>query len=220
MEVNLPQLSSIYSRSIYSRNLPFNSHSVSTDYVWMTLNGWWPIILVFVFNVFDTVGRVIAGCLVGKVSSNSLLFMTVLKTVTIVPFVLAKHGVVGDIVVVLGMMALATANGAFATLGMIHGQKDVEAHEKVRILQTYIHMLSRFAVACLTPSKQLLPPCSQLTPTLIFVEWCYPGGRRIHNEFVPSIGYCRRSLRCIRSAATLKSWFTSRSLALVWSSRS
>ena len=105
------------------------------------MNGWWPIILVFVFNVFDTVGRVIAGCLVDKVSSNSLLFMTVLKTATILPFVLAKHGIVGDIVVVLGMMALATANGVFVTLGMIYGQKGVEAHEKVCLLQNrvYIH---------------------------------------------------------------------------------
>ena len=85
---------------------------------------------MFIFNVFDTFGRVLAGCLVGKVTANALLIMTVLKAATVVPFVLAKHGLVGDIVVVVNMMILSLANGTFCTLGMIYGQRDVEAHEK------------------------------------------------------------------------------------------
>ena len=87
---------------------------------------------MLIFNVFDTLGRVVASCLVDKVSSNALLVLTLLKCATVVPFVLAKHGMVGDVVVVANMMILSLSNGTLTTLGMIFGQKDVEVHEKVR----------------------------------------------------------------------------------------
>lgn len=93
-------------------------------------NGWWPIILVAIFNIFDTLGRVLASYLIDVMSSNVLLALTAFKALTIIPFILAKHGVVGDVVVVVNMVILSLSNGTFCTLAMIFGQKDVAANER------------------------------------------------------------------------------------------
>jgi equilibrative nucleoside transporter 1/2/3 len=118
--------------------IPFRSNPVSS----MHLTGdWWFTILIFLFNVFDTVGRYIPG-VVPIVKGRFLLVLTVLRY-GLVPMLVGaalnwSPAFFNDLEVAMTIVFLAISNGYLASSAMISGPSNAPAalKEKAGFIMT------------------------------------------------------------------------------------
>lgn len=100
-------------------------------------NGWFAILLITEFNVFDLIGRYTPGYTTLGFSRDNLMYLTVLRIAIYPCFVLLwlgklpAYGVLNDDIYAYVLMALmAVTNGFIASTGMMWGPAPCEPHEK------------------------------------------------------------------------------------------
>lgn len=98
-----------------------------SNFSWLGKNGWWGVILLAVFNVFDTVGRYAAGTAWANKfgSPRNLLFLVTLRLLFVAVFLLfaLKFGgpFSGDAVFLAVAALFSVSNGFTASLAFIRG---------------------------------------------------------------------------------------------------
>lgn len=95
-------------------------------------NDWWGIVLLTVFNVFDTVGRFLPSQAI-LLRGRGVLLAAAVRALTIPAFIGAAAGWaawMGDAYTLALMAVFATTNGYFASLAMMQGPAGVPPRER------------------------------------------------------------------------------------------
>lgn len=97
-------------------------------------NGWMVVLLIAEFNVFDTIGRFLAGCFRPAMFGPSKLHVhAALRFLMYGIFLMALKGVgfLSDSTTVIVMNAIFSfTNGYYASLAMMYGPDAADVHEK------------------------------------------------------------------------------------------
>jgi hypothetical protein len=102
---------------------------------YLSSSGWWSIVLLAVFNTFDTVGRTLPSLrALAAFAPHRMLLACTLARFAFLPFFLAIAGGwapwLGDVAAVLGTVAFAVTNGFFASLALMRAPQSVEPGEE------------------------------------------------------------------------------------------
>lgn len=101
--------------------IPFRGHPLASDTLTAD-GGWWTVLLIFTFCVFDMFGRLAAARASGGVSQTALLVYAAARFAiapTVVGAARGWHALDNDVAAVVAMAVLALTNGHLFSLGMM-----------------------------------------------------------------------------------------------------